>query len=255
MKILLVGCGNVGSALVGAWADSLPGQVLVVQPSLSYSGKGRQSAEFFSSISEIPAEFEPDVSVLCVKPQDLSEILPQLRGRVFVSFLAGVQIQSLGFQKIARIMPNLGLRHGESVNLAFQVGLDLKEVEQVEQLLYGTGTMFWLKSESLLDALTPISGSGPAYFMLLADLMSEEMVKLGLSNAIAREITGLVMSTAASMSSEGKDYKSLINSVSSKGGVTEAAVATMRPSMEKVVKSSLSCAMERIKEISGEDSS
>ncbi len=262
MNVLLIGCGNIGLALLKIWSQNdMPHNILVVQPSMSHAEEfsKHNSIKFINDLSLVPSSFMVDIIVLAVKPQKLAEVAPYLKQcnshAIIVSLLAGVKHSQLvalapTHAKIIRIMPNVAIKTGKSINLAFTT--DQSNLHDIENIFSPSGKMIWLENENDLDALTPISGSGPAYFFLLAELLRAETVKMGIDDETARKVIYELFIGSASLIYEDTDYEEMINSVTSKKGVTAAALAIMRPAMQDIISKSLQAALKRAQELSDE---
>lgn len=266
MNVLLVGCGNLGHALLKRWSsEKLFHDIVVIQPSLSYKEafQNDPTIQFVADKPSIPEDFIPEMTVLAIKPQILSEVVRQLadlvKDSLIVSLAAGITLEKLTHllplsSKVTRIMPNMAMKVGESVNLAFanQMMMPL-DCECVHQKFAPSGKIVWLKNEALLDTLTPLSGSGPAYFFLLAKIMVEESLKLGVTEDVARTLVQQVLIGSAQLAVETNDFNALTCAVASKGGVTEAALNVMAPAFTKIMEEAFQNALQRVGELSNEN--
>ena len=266
MNLMLIGCGNIGSALLNLWAPfNLFNRIIVVQPSMSSAHRFRNKVaiEFVESMDAIDQNFSADLTVLAIKPQTINKVMTALAQRshdsIIVSLLAGIKLSQLTAfmldnSRIARIMPNIAIKTGQSVNLAFSAqSLSVEDVNRIERVFKSSGSMIWVKKENDLDILTPISGSGPAYFFLLAETLVAEVMKLGIDENMARKLVQHVFLGSASLVAENKNFEALITSVASKKGVTEAALTVMEPNFKKIMQESLKAAQIRLKELSNEN--
>ena len=264
MNVLLLGCGNLGKALLEAWVNNgTQAQIMVVQPSLSAQPlfEAYPSVIFCAYVHDIPPEFSPDIVVIAVKPQCLPTLLPlcvpYCQKAMVVSLAAGVPIAHLtlslkGHRQIVRIMPNVAVKIGESVNLAYS-GLDLSfdQQKQLDAVFAMTGKMIWLEKEELIDILTPISGSGPAYFFLLAEILTQITITLGLKEDLARELVQQTLLGSALLTVRNPSFEQMMASVASKGGVTEAALQVLRPALPDLLRKALEAAATKVKELNG----
>ncbi|MDR3290411.1 MAG: NAD(P)-binding domain-containing protein [Rickettsiales bacterium] len=243
MKILLIGCGNIGGALLQVCNEN----IVVVQPSLSKANDFKQY-RFVDNINKV--DFEPDVIFVAVKPQKINEIMPELlkfKNSIIVSFLAGTPISKYHeFKKVVRIMPNVAIKVGKSVNLA--MSNDESLCEGIEKLLLSTGDIFWVKSEQELDYLMLISGCGPAYIYLLAELLVKESGKY-LSENMAKNLVYKLFDGSIALMNDSKEYQQLKNSVVSKGGVTEAILNILQPELENTLKNAFKNGEKRTEEL------
>lgn len=260
MKLLLIGCGNIGNALLQIWAKTgLCESIVVVEPSLAHANNYGQFAgiRFVDSVTSIPNDFIADVVVLAIKPQQLNEVASQLQPAVsafIISVLTSVQIKQLCkyfvHNKIIRIMPNIAIQTAQSVNLAYtDPNLTANDQQYLAVLFASTGETFWLETEEQLDLLTPISGSGPAFFILLAELLTNEAIKLGIEPKLAHKIIQQTFVGSASLVANNIDFAGLVDSVTSKKGITEAALKLLRPDFAAGLNSAIDAALTRLREI------
>jgi pyrroline-5-carboxylate reductase len=234
-KVLLVGCGRMGSALLSGWLDRgiAPADLVVVEPTRPSFG----AVTVVAYASEIPAGFVPDVVVLAVKPQMMAEALPPYRrfeSALFLSIAAGKPVAF--FRRIlgetvalVRAMPNTpaSVRRGITVCFADETvksaGRDV-----AASLLEAVGEVGWVDDEALMDAVTALSGSGPAYVFLLAEAMAEAGAALGLDPDLAVRLARATVSGSGELlrlSSESAG--DLRRAVTSPGGTTAAALAVL----------------------------
>jgi len=258
MKILLIGCGNLGRALLTAWKPNQKKyEVLIVQPSLSAQALF-PSFHFVRDVSEIPTDFNPDSVIIAIKPQQFQEALPQysmyLSTSLVISFAAGISIACLETylgqnKRCVRVMPNVAMKIGKSVNLAYgdDSFLSLKDRVLAEDILTVTGSFFWLKTESLIEDLTPISASGPAYFFMLSDILVQLAMESGLEESLSRELVQKTFLGSAALASPPYSFREMISSVASKGGVTEAALKALTPDFSDLMKRAYESAASKLK--------
>lgn len=222
----LIGCGNMGGALLHAWlAGGLPaGDVLVVDPAEARLPDGVRR------VAAIPADATPPrLLVLAVKPQLLDMVAPAIAGvagpdTVLVSILAGVDVQTLRARfprvgGIARLMPNLAAAVGRSQTLLFA---DNDRAASAGTALAGAaGQVERLPDEGLFDAGTALSGCGPAFLLRFVDALAEAGVALGLpADMAARLALGTVEGTAAFAVASDESPAVLADRVASPGGAT-----------------------------------
>jgi len=204
-----------------------------------------------------------DVVVLAVKPQDmagtaqpLAEVLT-LKRPLVISIAAGIRVADIAAWcgagiPVVRAMPNRPALNGVGATAIFApAGLSAAQRSLAEQILGAVGTTSWVASEDALDVVTALSGSGPAYFFLLAELMTDAAVNLGLERASARElaIQTLFGSGRMARDSDG-DLARLRAEVTSKGGTTEAALRSFEgANLRGIVAAALGAATERGREM------
>ena len=249
-QVAIVGFGTMGKAIAKAINKKDPKVVIF--------GIDKMESNISSRRQKVT---KADFVILSVKPQDATEVMMQIKGclhenSVLISIMAGISIKELvrlsGHPKIVRMMPNLGLSVDSGIAAWKGVGLSLLEKKKVQNFLNKISDNFEVKNEDAINKVTAISGSGPAYFFLLADSLVKAASNLGLSK---NESKKLVEKTffASALLSEGGDYASLIKKVASKGGTTEAALAIFeKENFSGIVSRAVLAAHARAKELSHE---
>jgi len=198
--------------------------------------------------------------ILAVKPQDSSKMIKEVRETgldsktILVSIMTGISIKTLrllsGHKKIIRMMPNLGLLVNSGIAVWKAEGLSPREKKNAEKFLGMITENFEIKNEDTIDKVTAISGSGPAYFFLLAKSMMDSAVKLGFKKDEARKLVEKTFSAGAILAKK-SDYSELIKKVASKKGTTEVALKVFqKEKFEKTVEKAISAAYKRAKELS-----
>ena len=233
-KILLVGCGKMGSAMLSGWLDRgiAAADVVVVDPSAPALAVTVVSGE-----AAIPAGFAPDVVVLAVKPQVMAEVLPpyaRFRQAVFLSIAAGKPIAFFrsilgGDAAIVRAMPNTpaAVRRGISVCCAGP-DVDASRRALCQSLLEAVGEIGWVEEEALMDVVTAVSGSGPAYVFLLAEVMAAAGMAQGLAPDLANRLARATVSGSGELLRQSTESaEQLRRNVTSPGGTTAAALAVL----------------------------
>ncbi len=261
--ILLVGCGKMGSALLAGWkANCIPGSIHVVEPKPARRIKG---AFYYSAPEKLPARLAPAALVLAVKPQILDQVLPAYRrfasaGAVTLSIAAGKTLalvaRGLGPEAaIVRAMPNTPAAIGRGISVACagpHVSRSARDL--CGRLLAAVGEVAWVEDESLLDPVTAVSGSGPAYVFLLIEALAKAGEEAGLPAALAEKLARATVAGAgelARLSSE--SAASLREAVTSPGGTTRAALdVLMAPlGLESLLRRAVAAATKRSRELAG----
>ncbi|HYD31735.1 MAG TPA: pyrroline-5-carboxylate reductase [Azospirillaceae bacterium] len=237
-SLLLVGCGKMGGAMLEGWlkADQVD-RVVVVEPHDAGFQVGNHPRVLrCSSVKAVPAQFSPDVVVLAVKPQTMDQVVPDYAGftkpgTLFLSIAAG---KTLGWLEarlgdkaaIVRAMPNTPAAIGRGMSVCcpndrvspLQIGL-------AENLLRAVGDVAWVEEEELMDAVTAVSGSGPAYVFLLVEAMAQAGLKAGLPPDLAVELARATVAGAGELLHRSNEpAATLRRNVTSPGGTTEAAL-------------------------------
>ena len=260
-KVLLVGCGKMGSALLSGWLDRglAPDDVVVVDPSLPGLAVPVVAGE-----AQIPAGFAPDVVVLAVKPQVMAEVLPPYRrfgDAVFLSIAAGKPVAFfhavLGPDiAMVRAMPNTpaAVRRGITVCFA-DAGVAPERRALCGSLLDAVGDVGWIEDEALMDAVTAVSGSGPAYVFLLAEAMAEAGIAQGLPADLATRLARATVAGAGELIRQSVEASAQLRiNVTSPGGTTAAALAVLMADdtgVPALMTRAVAAATRRGKELAG----
>lgn len=242
MKLAFIGGGHMTTSLVGGLrargAD--PGDIVVSDPVAAQ----RERLEFDFGVRTTPGNAaairDADLVVLAVKPQDMAAAAQSLcaelatRRRVVVSIAAGIRIANLlhwlgDGMPVVRTMPNRPALIGAGITAACAgPGVSDPDRDSVERVLAAAGPLVWLDDESLMDAVTAVSGSGPAYFFLLVEALEDAGASLGLPRDVARQLATHTALGAGRMLTESPDPPArLREQVTSKGGTTAAALAVL----------------------------
>ena len=267
MKTGFIGCGKMASALIQgvlAAKECEPSDV-VVHDRLAEPAEvlGTESGiRVAKSNREVAAASE--VVVLCVKPEDalsaLSEAGGDLEGKLLISIVAGVTIESLQDAagpkcRVVRVMPNTAalVQKGASA-YATGAGVTEKDVAAVEKIFTSVGRAFPVK-EALLDAVTGLSGSGPAYVYLFIEALADGGVQMGLPRDLATKLAVQTVAGAAEMVSETMMHPALLREmVTSPGGTTIAGLAELeRGGVRSAVMDAVRAATLRARELGGGD--
>ena len=249
MNITFIGGGNMASALIGGLTGQgyNAGNIRVVDVSRE-TREALQARYQVKIFADMAAEaVASDVIVLAVKPQQLREVAaalaPLLQQQLVISIAAGVRAGDLsrwlgGYRQLVRTMPNT-----PAMVSAGMTGLyALPEVaaaqrQQAETILQAVGATLWLESETGIDAITAISGSGPAYVFYFMEAMQAAATELGFSPQQARTLTLETFAGAAKLAAQSpEDAATLRARVTSKGGTTERALGVLE---EAGVKASI----------------
>ena len=233
--LLLVGCGKMGGAMLDGWRERGLGQAVVVEPRPAGPMPG---AAVVPEAADVPVGFAPAAVVLAIKPQEAAATLPlyaRFAGRaVFVSVMAGRTIGGMGAMigapaAIVRAMPNTpaAVRQGFTVACA-GTGVSDAQRSLADTLLGATGEVAWVEEEGLLDPVTAVSGGGPAYVFLLAELLERAAVEQGIPPDLARRMArATVAGSGALLAASSEDAAQLRRNVTSPKGTTERALAVL----------------------------
>lgn len=264
--LVLLGCGKMGSALLEGWlAGGLPaGAIAVVEPApsprlLAHANEGLRLN------TGLPAN--PAIVVAAVKPQMMADALPSVSalghgGTLFVSIAAGTSLatlaDALGSEApIVRAMPNTPAAIGRGVTaLVGNARASSAHLDQAEALLRAVGRTVRLEDEAQMDAVTAVSGSGPAYVFLLIEAMAAAGAAEGLPEELALELARATVdgASALAMADDGTHPSSLRKNVTSPGGTTAAALEVLMregDGLTDLVREAVAAAAARSRELAG----
>lgn len=238
--LVLVGVGKMGGALLAGWLDKglMPKDIFVRDPSLAPEVAkliAEKGIGLNFSVADLVAR-KPAVVVLAVKPQLMGDVLPELADLVspdtlFVSIAAGTSLYGLKEllgedMRAVRAMPNTPSAVGRGMTVCFANPLVTAQQRNIaDALLQAVGDVGWVESEPLIDAVTAISGSGPAYVFYLAECMAAAGEALGLAPELSMQLARATVSGAGEMLRQlPDDAATLRKNVTSPGGTTAAAL-------------------------------
>ena len=241
MLIAFIGGGNMATALIGGLMKTGDPGLTVRVADPSKDARTRLQATFGVFVCSQAAEAArgADVIVLAVKPQVIPQVLAELTGNIkpgqlLLSIAAGTTIEAISGrlaqgQAVVRSMPNTPALVGEGISVLCAGEFCRKHHrEQAARVLRAAGEVIWLEAESLMDAVTAISGSGPAYFFYLAEAMAEAGVRMGLAGDVSRKLAEQTCAGAGAMLRKSDTAAvELRRRVTSPGGTTEAALKAL----------------------------
>lgn len=262
--ILLVGCGRMGGAMLAGWRERGLAPSIAVDPAPEAARMAGPDLTVVGDAAAIPVDFSPAAVVLAVKPQSAADALPpharHAEGAVYLSIMAGRTIGGIRAllgdgAAIVRAMPNTpaAVRQGVTVACAGP-GVTRAQRGLCEQLLQAIGVVAWAGDEALLDPVTAVSGSGPAYVFLLAELMEQAAVEQGIPPDLARLLARqTVAGSGALLAASEEDAAALRRAVTSPGGTTaEALKVLMAPgAWPAAMQSAIAAATRRSRELAG----
>ena len=261
-KVLLVGCGKMGGALLEGWlARGLAASdVVVAEPVDALRPDKVRSLASSGELKETP-----EIVVLAVKPQSMDEVLPDLKrfadtGSVFLSIAAGKTLKYFTSHldpgtKVVRAMPNTpaAVRQGITVATPSKT-VSAAEKKRCHDLLEAVGQVLWVEDEALMDPVTALSGSGPAYVFLLVEAMAAAGAKLGLSAEMAMQLARATVAGSGELLRQSSEPASQLRvNVTSPGGTTAEALKVLMAAdgIQPVFDRALAAASRRSKELAG----
>jgi pyrroline-5-carboxylate reductase len=241
MDLTFIGGGNMATALAGGLAakgfDAQRMKVVELLPEARARLTGALGVRCF----EQPAAAAPygELVVLAVKPQQLREaaraLAPHLRSELVLSIAAGIRLADLGrwlggYARLARCMPNTPALIGAGITgLYARAEVAPEQRAQAQTVLEAVGEVIWVDDEQLLDPVTAVSGSGPAYVFFLIETLERAARELGLEPAAARRLAIATFRGSAELAARSSEAPATLRErVTSKGGTTERALASLR---------------------------
>jgi pyrroline-5-carboxylate reductase len=235
--LVLVGCGHMGAAMLRGWlARDAAQRYLVVEPAGRHASLANAPAiEWHGAADELSDDLAPDAVIFAVKPQIIDTVLPEYRRwaqprTLFLSIAAGKTIAGiaghLGEAAIVRAMPNTPAAIGRAISVACPNGQVTDAHRRLcDALLASIGESAWVQDEALMDAVTAVSGSGPAYVFLLIEALAAAGERCGLPADLALRLARETVAGAGELArSSAESPARLRENVTSPGGTTRAAL-------------------------------
>ncbi|MBM3569913.1 MAG: pyrroline-5-carboxylate reductase [Alphaproteobacteria bacterium] len=266
--VLLVGCGKMGGALLSGWLDrGMPAAaVTVVEPLIASAEAVRKlGVAAHPTVETVPAAFQPQVVLIAVMPQAMDAAAPACgrfaaKGALVLSIAAGKTIayfeRALGAgARIVRAMPNTpaAVRRGFSV-MAANAAVGGSGRALAESLLGAVGETAWVEDEGLIDAVTAVSGSGPAYVFLLIETLAQAGIAAGLEAGLAMRLARATVIGAGELARlSPASAEQLRKNVTSPAGTTEAALKVLMASdgLAPLMTRAVAAATRRSRELAG----
>ena len=266
-NITFLGCGNMGTSLVGGLiADGYTASSLCgVDPDENQRRRFAQCGAVRTAADVAAGVAGAEVIVLAVKPQTVPSVLDEVRQSLqsgcplILSIAAGVRSAAIraalgGVCPVVRAMPNTPALLGAGAT-GLYAGADVSEQQRgsATRIMQAVGVTVWLDDETQLDAVTAVSGSGPAYFFLIVELLEKIAAEMGLSREQAHLLSIETALGAARMLKEtGEDAATLRQRVTSPGGTTEQALQVFREQgLETLLRQALEACRQRSVELAG----
>ncbi|WP_028121356.1 pyrroline-5-carboxylate reductase [Epilithonimonas tenax] len=265
MKIAVLGAGNMGISFSRSFLKYELIKPQNLQLIIRNQHKKSKLKEAFpdsdiSTFEEIKS-LEADLIIIAVKPQDFGFVAENLPFKIsdqslVLSIMAGISIENiqklLHHKFVVRAMPNSPTLLGMGITgYTAAEGISFSELMNVERLLNSTGRSVYLEDESLLDGVTALSGSGPAYFYYIIDAMIKAGTEMGIDENLSKLFVKQTMLGAYHLiNNSDKSLEELIKDVASKGGTTEAALETFEKNeLKAILKKGILAAENRAKEL------
>jgi len=264
--IVLIGAGKMGAAMLDGWIGLglEPSRVAVIepQPSREISALAARGVKLNPDPAAVP---DPAVIVIAVKPQVAAKVVPDAaplvgRSTVIVSIMAGQRLAALeralpAGSAIVRTMPNTPAAIGRGITVAVaNARVSPPQRDLAHRLLAAIGAVEWVDDEGLLDAVTAVSGSGPAYVFLLAEALAQAGAAAGLPADLAERLARATVAGSGELLHRSPlDAATLRRNVTSPGGTTEAALGVLmgEGGLAPLMRQAVAAATRRSRELAG----
>ncbi|KIA89670.1 pyrroline-5-carboxylate reductase [Kaistella jeonii] len=266
MKIAVLGAGNMGLS----FSKSFLKYELILPENLHLITRKKEKVNKISKLfpgSKVSAfedvkEIESDLIIIAVKPQDFYFVVENMsfqlkEDQMLLSIMAGIKIEKIqhhfNHKKVVRAMPNSPTLLGMGITgYTAAEGISFPDLMQIERFLNSTGRSVYLEDENLLDGVTALSGSGPAYFYYIVDAMIKAGTEMGIEENLAKLFVKQTMLGAYHLiNNSDKNLEELIKDVASKGGTTEAALKAFEENeLKETLRKGILAAEKRSKELS-----
>lgn len=239
MNIGFLGGGNMARAIIGGLKNNGFNMPAIVVIELDAEKRAELSNEFGISTSHQIADIQgADIIVLAIKPQQLktvcAQLAPLLNQQLIISIAAGIRSADISrwlgdYQSIVRVMPNTPAQIQAGVSALYAMpNVSASQRDQASAILAAVGKTLWLDDEAKMDAVTAISGSGPAYVFYLIEALQEAGMALGLAPYEAQMLALHTFAGASLLATQSTaDVKTLRAQVTSKGGTTEQGILAL----------------------------
>ncbi|MCA1246756.1 pyrroline-5-carboxylate reductase [Massilia sp. MS-15] len=259
MKIAFIGGGNMASALIAGLAAHASIHVVDPDPEARARLASRHGVDTAAAIDAASQALEAaEVVVLAVKPQQMREVAAALRphlGRrpLLLSIAAGIRIAALarwlgGYGAIVRAMPNTPALIGKGITgMVAGAGVDAAGRAAADAVMRAVGPTVWLEDEALIDPVTAVSGSGPAYVFYFLEAMQQAAREMGLDAQQGRQLALATFTGAAQLAAQSDEPVEVLRQrVTSKGGTTHAAISSMDAAgVKEAIVAAMKAAAER----------
>ncbi|MFZ6766515.1 pyrroline-5-carboxylate reductase [Undibacterium sp. Di26W] len=266
LKIAFIGGGNMANALIGGLISELTSAEHIHVVDVNQQSLTRMETEFgVSTAMAIDDRLQGvDAIILAVKPQNLrdvvAELTPYLKNQLLISIAAGIRAADMsrwlnGYAKIVRTMPNTPALISKGITGLYALpGVSAAEKLTAEQIMQAVGLTTWLEDESLLDAVTAVSGSGPAYVFYFIEAMQQAAQELGLSPEQGVQLAIATFNGASQLALHSIEPVAVLRDrVTSKGGTTYAALTSMEAAgVKPAIVAAIKAAAARGKELGDE---
>ena len=267
-RVLMVGAGRMGGALIESWLKkqtTQPSDIVLVEPNVTRAKYFRDTYTLytFETPEAINTGLGEATILFAVKPQVMDEVVPLYKpliqpGRLVLSIAAGTPISYFEHQlgantAVVRAMPNTpaSIGHGITV-LCANTHVSAEQRARCEILIGAVGQVEWIEDESLMDAVTAVSGSGPAYVFLLIEALAQAGISAGLAADLANRLALTTVAGAGALAEQTEDSPTVLRqNVTSPGGTTAAALEVLMADdgLQQLMARAVTAAKERGREL------
>ncbi|MEK7654878.1 MAG: pyrroline-5-carboxylate reductase dimerization domain-containing protein [Pseudomonadota bacterium] len=243
MKLLLVGCGHMGKALLGCFeTNPIITNITIVDPAFESS-----KHQVFRNTKDVRGDF--DVLVLAVKPQTYPDIKVGISVAHVISVMAGVMCDQLiaDFPSsiVVRLMPNMAAAYGKGMSVLY--GAKAAARSMFNLILVNTGLLKWVDEESDLDVLTLFNACGPGLLLGITQEFVAVLQQYGFTQPEAEAMMKQVfIGTSAILEHDKSSLSDLVGSIATKAGITEACLNVLQPGVQPVLEATMKAGLERI---------
>lgn len=267
MKIAVIGAGNMGLSFSKSFLKyeliKPENLQLITRNQLKFQKISEEFPKSRISIFDDVQELDADLIIVAVKPQDFQSVAENFKFKLkstqmILSIMAGIKIgkvqKLLNHPAVVRAMPNSPTLLGMGITgYTAAKGITFIDLMNVEKLLNSTGRSVYLENEDLLDGVTALSGSGPAYFYYIVDAMIKAGIQMGIDENLSKLFVKQTMLGAYHLiNNSDKNIEELIKDVASKGGTTEAALKTFEDNnFKEILQKGILNAEKRARQLNG----
>jgi pyrroline-5-carboxylate reductase len=267
MKISFIGGGNMATALIAGLAGKVAqaADIHVVDPNADALTRLRDTYGVTTSPDIGAAVAASDVIVLAVKPQQMRDVTVHLQSQLankplLLSIAAGIRGADLsrwlgGYGAIVRTMPNTPALIGQGITgMVAMAGVSAAQKDAADSIMRAVGQTVWLDEESLIDPVTAVSGSGPAYVFYFLEAMQQAAAEMGLSAEQGKALALATFTGAAQLAAQSEEPVEVLRQrVTSKGGTTHAAITSMEAAgVKQAIVEAMKAAAARGRELGEE---
>lgn len=243
MRLLLVGCGHMGKALLGCFEENpVITNITIVDPAFTSTRH-----QVFKKIENLTDDF--DVLVLAVKPQIYPDLKITIHVAHVISVMAGITCTQLAdnfpTSTIVRLMPNMAVAYAKGLSVLY--GASILNQSIFNMILANTGLLKWVNKESELDVLTLFNACGPGLLLGIMQKFVDVLHEYGFAQPESEEMMKQVfMGTSAILENNKKSLSDLVNSIATKAGITEACLHVLQPGVQSILKETMKAGLARI---------